>query len=179
MQRALAQNTTCHHRSNLITEDEGIQSIMALNWFIKSDTVDGETQDTRHKTEINILSWSSGMSNGGSLMWEVAPERKRSMCRISPLGNGWIAVSLDYVPQSDKGAAGTAVPMAWDIGERKQLAGSSGRRKRGSIQSCCRKCEMRLSSLGVGPSGSRCLGPRDLLHRKHQLTLIDEKNFDN
>jgi hypothetical protein len=104
---------------------------MVLNWFIKSDTVDGEAQDTRHKTEINILSWSSGMGNGGSLMWEVAPERKRSMCRISPLGNGWIAVSLDYVPQSDKGAAGTAVPMPWDIGERKQLAGSSGRRKRG------------------------------------------------
>ena len=24
-------------------------------------------------------------------------------------------VSLDYVPQSDKGSAGTAIPMAWDI----------------------------------------------------------------
>ena len=146
---------------------------MALNWFIKSDTVDGEAQDTRHKMEIDILSWSSVMGNGGSLMWAVASERKRSICRISSLGKAWIAVSLDYVPQSDKGAAGTAVPMAWDIGERKQLAGSAsrfaGRRKRGSIQSCCRKCEMRLSSLGVDPSRSRCLGRRDLLHRKQQL----------
>ena len=24
-------------------------------------------------------------------------------------------VSLDYVPQDDKGAAGTAIPMTWDI----------------------------------------------------------------
>ena len=24
-------------------------------------------------------------------------------------------VSLDYVPQDDKGAAGTAIPMSWDI----------------------------------------------------------------
>src|SRR5258705_109324 len=100
---------------------------MALDMFSKIDTVDGEAHDTKHKKEIDILSWSSGMGNGGSLMWAVAPERERSMCRISPLGNGWIAVSLDYVPQSDKGAAGTAIPMAWDIGERKQLAGSSGR----------------------------------------------------
>jgi hypothetical protein len=24
-------------------------------------------------------------------------------------------VSVDYVPQDDKGAAGTAIPMSWDI----------------------------------------------------------------
>jgi type VI protein secretion system component Hcp len=26
-------------------------------------------------------------------------------------------VSVDYVPQDDKGAAGTAIPMAWSIAE--------------------------------------------------------------
>jgi hypothetical protein len=92
---------------------------MALDVFIKSDTVDGEAQDTKHMKEIDILSWSSGMGNGGSLTWAVAPERERSMCRISPLGNGWIAVSRDYIAQTDEGAAGTAIPLAWDIGERK------------------------------------------------------------
>ena len=146
---------------------------MALDMFIKIDTVDGEAQDTKHKREIDVLSWSWG--NGGSHMWAVAPERERSMCRISSLGNGWIAISLDYVPQKDKGAAGTAIPMAWDIGERKQLAGSSGSirwtRQKGLFNNPVGKFEMRLSSVGIGPSESRCLAPRDLLHRKHQLNL--------
>jgi type VI secretion system secreted protein Hcp len=33
---------------------------MALDMFIKIDTVEGEAQDTKHKKEIDILSWSSG-----------------------------------------------------------------------------------------------------------------------
>ena len=34
---------------------------------------------------------------------------------------------------------------------------------------------MRLFSLGVDPSGPRCRGPRDLLHRNHKLTSIMKK----
>ena len=30
--------------------------------FMKIDTVDGEAQDTKHKKEIDVLSWSWGIS---------------------------------------------------------------------------------------------------------------------
>jgi type VI secretion system secreted protein Hcp len=39
---------------------------MAVDMFMKIDTVDGEAQDTKHKKEIDVLSWSWGMSNSGS-----------------------------------------------------------------------------------------------------------------
>jgi hypothetical protein len=39
---------------------------MAVDMFIKIDTVDGEAQDTKHKKEIDVLSWWWGMSNSGS-----------------------------------------------------------------------------------------------------------------
>jgi type VI secretion system secreted protein Hcp len=39
---------------------------MAVDMFMKIDTVDGEAQDTKHKKEIDVLSWSWGMSNAGS-----------------------------------------------------------------------------------------------------------------
>jgi type VI protein secretion system component Hcp len=39
---------------------------MAVDMFIKIDSVDGETQDSKHKKEIDVLSWSWGMTNSGS-----------------------------------------------------------------------------------------------------------------
>src|ERR1700683_3610188 len=39
---------------------------MAVDMFLKIDTVDGEAQDSKHKKEIDVLSWSWGMSNAGS-----------------------------------------------------------------------------------------------------------------
>jgi type VI secretion system secreted protein Hcp len=39
---------------------------MAVDMFIKIDTVDGEAHDSKHKKEIDVLSWSWGMSNNGS-----------------------------------------------------------------------------------------------------------------
>jgi type VI secretion system secreted protein Hcp len=39
---------------------------MAADMFMKIDTVDGEAQDTKHKNEIDDLSWAWGMSNAGS-----------------------------------------------------------------------------------------------------------------
>src|ERR1700675_130580 len=39
---------------------------MAVDMFIKIDTVDGEAQDSKHKKEIDVLSWSWGLSNAGS-----------------------------------------------------------------------------------------------------------------
>jgi type VI secretion system secreted protein Hcp len=33
---------------------------MAVDMFLKIDTVDGEAQDNKHKKEIDVLSWSWG-----------------------------------------------------------------------------------------------------------------------
>jgi type VI secretion system secreted protein Hcp len=154
---------------------------MAVDMFMKIDTIDGEAQDSKHKKEIDVLSWSWGMSNSGSAhvgggsgsgkvnvqdltftKWvdSSTPKLALACCSgkhfkdavlvvrkagdkpveyikikmdtvlIASLATGgsggedrltenitlnFSKVSLDYVPQDDKGAAGTAIPMAWDI----------------------------------------------------------------
>ena len=154
---------------------------MAVDMFIKIDTVDGESKDSKHKKDIDVLAWSWGMSNSGSAhvgggagagkvnvqdlsftKWvdSATPKLHLACCdgkhfkdatlvvrkagekpveyvkikleeviitSISHGGSGgedrltenitlnFAKVSLDYVPQDDKGAAGTAIPMTWDI----------------------------------------------------------------
>jgi type VI secretion system secreted protein Hcp len=154
---------------------------MAVDMFIKIDTVDGESKDSKHKKEIDVLSWSWGASNSGSahsgggagsgkvnvqdlsftkwvdsstpklllavhdgkhfkdatLVVRKAGEKpveylkiKMEQVLISSVSHGgsggedrltenitlnFAKVSVDYVPQDDKGAAGTAIPFAWDI----------------------------------------------------------------
>src|SRR6266404_7874536 len=39
---------------------------MAVDMFLKINGVDGESQDDKHKKEIDVLAWSWGMSNSGS-----------------------------------------------------------------------------------------------------------------
>lgn len=39
---------------------------MAVDMFIKIDDVKGESQDAKHKDEIDVLAWSWGMSQPGS-----------------------------------------------------------------------------------------------------------------
>jgi len=39
---------------------------MAVDMFIKLDKVQGESVDADHKTEIDVLAWSWGVSNSGS-----------------------------------------------------------------------------------------------------------------
>jgi len=39
---------------------------MAVDYFLKIDGVDGESQDAKHEKSIDILSWSWGESNMGS-----------------------------------------------------------------------------------------------------------------
>jgi len=39
---------------------------MALDMFIKIDGIKGESTDDKHKDEINVLSWSWGMSSSGA-----------------------------------------------------------------------------------------------------------------
>ena|SRR5271165_794927 len=158
-----------------------VRHTMAVDMFIKIDTVDGEAHDSKHKKEIDVLSWSWGMSNNGSAhvgagagsgkvhvqdltftKWvdTATPQLALACCSgkhfkdavlvvrkagnkpveyikikmdvvlisaISTGGSGaedrltenvtlnFSKVSLDYVPQDDKGAPGTAVPMTWDI----------------------------------------------------------------
>jgi type VI secretion system secreted protein Hcp len=156
---------------------------MAVDMFIKIDTVDGESRDKTHKKEIDVLAWSWGMSNSGSAhvgggagagkvnvqdisftKWvdSATPKLALACCdgkhfanatlvvrkagekpveylkikveevlitSISTGGSGgedrltenvtlnFAKVSLDYVPQDEKGAAGTTIPMTWSIAE--------------------------------------------------------------
>ena len=39
---------------------------MAVDMFMKIDTIDGESKDKKHTKEIDVLSWSWGLSNSGS-----------------------------------------------------------------------------------------------------------------
>ena len=156
---------------------------MAVDMFIKIDTVDGESRDKAHAKDIDVLAWSWGISNSGSApvgggagagkcniqdisftKWvdSSTPKLALACCdgkhfkdatlvvrkagekpveylkikieevlitSISTGGSGgedrltenvtlnFAKVSLDYVPQDAKGAAGTAIPMSWSIAE--------------------------------------------------------------
>jgi type VI secretion system secreted protein Hcp len=37
-----------------------------VDYFLKIDGIDGEAQDTKHKNEIQLESWSFGATNGGT-----------------------------------------------------------------------------------------------------------------
>jgi len=39
---------------------------MAVDFFLKIDGIDGESQDDKHKNEIDVLSWSWGMNQTGT-----------------------------------------------------------------------------------------------------------------
>jgi type VI secretion system secreted protein Hcp len=40
---------------------------MAVDMFIKIDGIKGESQDSKHKDEIDVLSWSWGVSQSGTM----------------------------------------------------------------------------------------------------------------
>jgi len=40
---------------------------MAVDYFLKLDGIDGESQDEKHKNEIQVLSWSWGAANVSSV----------------------------------------------------------------------------------------------------------------
>ncbi|MBX7053349.1 MAG: type VI secretion system tube protein Hcp [Pyrinomonadaceae bacterium] len=42
---------------------------MAVDYFLKLDGVDGESQDHKHKGEIDLQSWSFGATNAGSFSY--------------------------------------------------------------------------------------------------------------
>ena len=40
---------------------------MAVDMFIKLDGIKGESRDAKHKGEIDVLAWSWGLSNSGTM----------------------------------------------------------------------------------------------------------------
>jgi type VI secretion system secreted protein Hcp len=155
---------------------------MAVDMFMKIAGVDGESKDSKHPKDIDVLAWSWGMSNSGSAhvgggagsgkvnvqdlsftKWvdSASPKLMLACCTgthysdatlvvrkaggtnpveyikikmeevlissISTGGSGgedrltenvtlnFGKYNMDYVPQDDKGAAGTAIPAGWDI----------------------------------------------------------------
>jgi type VI secretion system secreted protein Hcp len=160
---------------------------MAHDAFLKIKGVDGESADGKHKKEIDVLSWSWGISNSASahvgggagsgkanvqdlnvtkyvdasstpLMLACASGKhfeealltvrkaggdnpveylkvKMTTVFISAVQHGgstgddrhtenvtlnFAKVNVDYTPQDEKGAAGTAIPMGWDIAANKK-----------------------------------------------------------
>lgn len=164
---------------------------MAQDMFMKIDTIDGESKDSVHKKEIDVLAWSWGYSHSGSAQvgggagagkvnvqalsftkWVDSATPKLALACFSGqllkeailvvrkagaqpveylkinMGDVLIAsastggssgedrltenvtlnfakVGLDYVPQDDKGAAGTAIPMTWSIAENVSIPRTS------------------------------------------------------
>jgi type VI secretion system secreted protein Hcp len=155
---------------------------MAVDMFLKLNGVPGESKDKIHTNEVDVLSWTWGMSNSGSAhvgggagsgkvslqdvtlskyVESSSPKLMLACCNgthypsalltvrkaggaaaveyikvkmeeilIAGVGTGgsynddrltenvmlnFAKVSVDYTPQDDKGAAGTAIPFAWDI----------------------------------------------------------------
>jgi type VI secretion system secreted protein Hcp len=43
-------------------------SAASLDYFLKIDTIKGESADSKHKDEIDVLSWAWGVSNAGSVV---------------------------------------------------------------------------------------------------------------
>lgn len=39
----------------------------AVDYFLKLESIDGESQDSKHKNEIELLSWSFGATQGGTM----------------------------------------------------------------------------------------------------------------
>src|SRR5215469_6878219 len=160
---------------------------MAVDMFIKIGDVQGESKDSKHGKEIDVLAWSWGMSNSGSAQtgggagagkvnvqdlsitkWvdSASPKLILACCSgkhfddatlvvrkaggdnpveylkikgvevlissVSTGGSGgedrltenvvlnFAKFNIDYTPQDDKGAAGTAIPAGWDIAANKK-----------------------------------------------------------
>ena len=154
---------------------------MAVDMFIKIGDIEGESQDSKHGKEIDVLAWSWGMSNSGSAQTgggggsgkvnvqdlsftkyvdKASPKLMLACCNgkhydevlltvrkagekpveyiklkltevlvtaVSTGGSGgedrltenvtlnFAEFKMDYTPQDSKGAAGTAIPVSWDI----------------------------------------------------------------
>lgn len=50
----------------VVKNTKGSNETMAQDMFMKIDTVDGESKDSVHQKEIDVLAWSWGYSNSGS-----------------------------------------------------------------------------------------------------------------
>ncbi len=59
---------------------------MAVDMFLKIGDVKGESRDDKHKDEIDVLSWSWGMSQSGT-----DPHRRRRRG-----GQGAVSRTLDH-----------------------------------------------------------------------------------
>ena len=157
---------------------------MAVDIFIKLEGIEGEAQDKEHKKEIDVLSWSWGMSQNGTMhlgagggsgkvsvqdlsitkyVDSASPAIMTYCCNgkqfatakltirkaggsapveyvilelkevivtsVSTGGSGgedrltenvslnFAKFSYAYTPQDQKGAAGTKIPMTWDIAQ--------------------------------------------------------------
>ncbi len=65
---------------------------MAVDIFLKLGDIKGESKDSVHKDEIEIVSWSFGAANAGSASSGGGmATREKLQCRISPSSRNWIS----------------------------------------------------------------------------------------
>ena len=57
---------------------------MASDIFAKIGDIKGESLDDKHKDEIEVLSWSWGVSNAGAIKGASGAARARRASTISP-----------------------------------------------------------------------------------------------
>jgi type VI secretion system secreted protein Hcp len=56
---------------------------MAVDFFLKLDGIPGESKDKAHKGEIDVLAWSWGMSQSGTMHMGGEAAAVRPASRIS------------------------------------------------------------------------------------------------
>jgi type VI protein secretion system component Hcp len=82
---------------------------MAVDMFLKIDGVKGESKDQAHTQEIDVFSWSWGMSNSGSA------HRGGEDRLTESVSLNFAKVKVEYLPQEAKGGKGNMIPFSWDI----------------------------------------------------------------
>ena len=78
-----------------------------VDYFLKIDTVAGDSHDAQHRDEIDVLAFSWGETHAGP--------------PASGSGSGAGKVQIDYRPQKANGSLGTAIHAGWDVKLNKEV----------------------------------------------------------
>jgi type VI secretion system secreted protein Hcp len=118
---------------------------MAVDMFLKIDDVKGESKDSKHKDEVDVLSWSWGMSQSGTMhagsgggagkvnvqdlsltkyVDKGSPNLMMSCCSgkhykeaLLTVRKAGAAFKVEYTPQKADGSGDAAIECAWKIAE--------------------------------------------------------------
>ena len=107
---------------------------MAVDMFIKIGDIKGESRDAKHKDEIDVLSWSWGMSQSGSMHVGGGGGAGRST------GGG---ATVTRVGGTTVASGGATVVAGTGGGGARSVAIFATRRSRASIRRFHSRCRLR------------------------------------